>query len=61
MKIEITSDQYNQIQEEIIKLEDEFRLNRSTMSGWDLQYYSDTIRILKDICRDEYIDLDKIL
>ena len=57
MKLEITVDQYNQIQDEIIKLEDEMRDTRDKMNGWDRQYFSDIIALMKDICNKGYITI----
>lgn len=57
MKLEITVEQYNQIQEEIINLEDVVRNTRDTMNGWDYQSFSDKIFLLKNICNKGYITL----
>ena len=60
MKITITTEQFNEIQNEVIRLENEFADNRDEMSGWDCVYYSDTIATLKEILKNEEIDLSKI-
>ncbi len=60
MKIEITPEQFNQIQNEIIRLEQELTDNRDKLSGWDFVYYDDTIATLKKILEDEGIDLSQI-
>jgi hypothetical protein len=57
MKLEITTEQYNQIQVEIIKLEDELRDTRDTMTGWDFDWFNTQIFLLKSICKDGYIEL----
>ena len=61
MKITITTEQFNEIQNEIIRLEEKFAYERDEMSGWDCVYYSDTIATLKKILETEEIDLSQII
>jgi hypothetical protein len=57
MELKITSDQYNLIQNEIIRLEEEFQDTRDQLDGWDIQYYQVEIANLKQILKNEYIDI----
>ena len=61
MKIKITTEQFNEIQNEVIRLENEFANNRDEMSGWDCVYYGDTIATLKKILKTEEIDLSQVI
>jgi len=60
MKIKITTEQYNEIQNEVIKLENIVSDTRDEMNGWDFQFYDTKIAILKEILKTEEIDLDQI-
>lgn len=57
MELKITSDQYNLIQNEIIRLEEEFQDTRDKLDSWDIQYYQVEIANLKQILKNEYIDI----
>jgi hypothetical protein len=57
MELKITSDQYNLIQNEIIRLEEEFQDTRDKLDGWDIQHYQVEIANLKQILKNEYIDI----
>ena len=58
MKLELTVEQYNLIQDEIIRLEKEFKDTPPTqLSGWDIQDYEVEIATLKQILHNEYIDI----
>ena len=61
MKIKITTEQFNEIQNEVIRLENELADNRDKLSGWDFVYYDDTIATLKAILKAEEIDLSQII
>ena len=61
MKLELTSEQYKLIQNEIIILEDELADNRDKMNGWDISNILGEISILKEILFSEKIDLNKML
>lgn len=61
MKIEITEEQFNSIQNEIIKLEDELNDNRDKMSTWTFIALTDKIEVFKQILADEEIDLDNLI
>ena len=61
MKLELTSEQYKLIQNEIIILEDELADNRDKMNGWDISNILGEIGILKEILFSEKIDLSKML
>lgn len=60
MKIKITTEQYNEIQNEIIRLENIVADTRDEMNGWDFQFYDTKIAVLKEILEKEEIDLDEI-
>lgn len=60
MKIELTAEQFNKIQDEIIRLEDELSDNKDTLSGWRIIGRNEEINKLKLILRSEEIDLDQI-
>jgi hypothetical protein len=57
MKLELTIEQYNLIQDEIIRLEEEFKDTRDQLDGWDIQNYQVEIATLKQILHNEYIDI----
>ncbi len=57
MKLEITIEQYNLIQDEIIRLEEEFKDTRDQLNGWDIQDYQVEIANLKQILHNEYINI----
>ena len=57
MKLELTIEQYNLIQNEIIRLEEEFKDTRDQLDGWDIQNYQVEIATLKQILHNEYIDI----
>jgi hypothetical protein len=61
MKIEITSEQFNLIQNEIIRLEEEdlvqTRIEKDTLARITIE---DKIAALKQILESEEIDLDKL-
>jgi len=57
MKIEITTEQFQHIQNEIIRLEDEKQANFDKLDGWDFIYYNDRIALYKQILETETIDL----
>lgn len=60
MKLEITKEQFDLIQIEIIKCEEELMGNRDTMSTWEHISLSDYIITLKEILNSEEIDLDRL-
>ena len=61
MKIEITSEQFNLIQNEIIRLEEiDLVQTRIENDTWGRIAIEDKIAILKQILTDEEIDLDKL-
>jgi hypothetical protein len=60
MKLEITSEQFNLIQDEIIRLENEVSDKRDKMNTWTFIAITDKIEILKEILASEQIDLDKL-
>jgi hypothetical protein len=61
MKIEITSEQFNLIQNEIIRLEEEDLVqSRIEDDTWWRIAIQDKIAILKEILKSEEIDLDKL-
>lgn len=60
MKIEITSEQFNQIQDEIIRLEEELSNLIHDEDTWAMIAVSDRIETLKEILSTEQIDLNKI-
>lgn len=59
MKIEITKEQFDLINEEITNLEnDKLRLFDSEgLTGWEIMHIGDRINMLKEIIRTEYIEL----
>lgn len=59
MKIEITPEQFNQIQDEIIKLEE--KLENIFDDTWLILYTQHKISKLKNILETEKIDLDKTI
>lgn len=59
MKIEITSEQFNLIQDEIIILEESLD-NIDKMGAWQPIWIRDEISKLKEILSSEMIDLDKL-
>lgn len=61
MKIKITEEQYDLIQNEIIRLENEVSDNRDKMNTWSFIAITDKIETLKQILKEEKIDLDKII
>ena len=61
MKLELTSEQYKLIQNEIIILEDELADNRDKMNGWNILNILGEISLLKEILLSEKIDLSKML
>jgi hypothetical protein len=61
MKIEITSEQFNLIQNEIIRLEEEDLIqSRIEDDSWWRIYIQDKIATLKQILESEEIDLDQL-
>lgn len=61
MKIEITSEQFNLIQNEIIRLEEEDLVqSRIENDTWWRIGIQDKIATLKEILKSEEIDLDKL-
>ena len=61
MKIEITSEQFNLIQNEIIRLEEEDLIQaRIEKDTWGRIFIEDKIATLKEILKSEEIDLDKL-
>jgi hypothetical protein len=61
MKIEITSEQFNLIQNEIIRLEEEDLVqSRIKYDTWWRIAIQDKIATLKEILKSEEIDLDKL-
>ena len=61
MKIEITSEQFNLIQNEIIRLEEEGLIQaRIEDDTWWRIAIQDKIATLKEILKNEKIDLDKL-
>ena len=61
MKIEITSEQFNLIQNEVIRLEEEDLVqSRIEDDTWWRIAIQDKIAILKEILKSEEIDLDKL-
>ena len=61
MKIEITTDQFNLIQNEIIRLEEgDLVQSRIENDTWWRIAIQDKIEILKEILKSEEIDLDKL-
>lgn len=61
MKIEITSEQFNLIQNEIIRLEEvDLVQSRIENDTWGRIAVEDKISTLKQILVDEEIDLDKL-
>jgi hypothetical protein len=61
MKIEITTEQFNLIQNEIIRLEEEDLVqSRIENDTWWRIAIQDKIEILKEILKSEEIDLDKL-
>jgi hypothetical protein len=61
MKIEITSEQFNLIQNEIIRLEEvDLVQTRIENDTWGRIAVEDKIATLKQILTDEEIDLDKL-
>jgi len=61
MKIEITSEQFNLIQNEIIRLEEEDLVqSRIKDDTWWRIAIQDKIATLKEILKSEEIDLDKL-
>lgn len=61
MKIEITSEQFNLIQNEIIRLEEvDLVQSRIDNDTWGRIAVEDKIATLKQILVDEEIDLDKL-
>ena len=61
MKIEITSEQFNLIQNKIIRLEEvDLVQTRIENDTWGRIAIEDKIAILKQILTDEEIDLDKL-
>jgi len=60
MQIEITSEQFNLIQDEIIRLENEVSDKRDEMNTWAFIAITDKIETLKEILISEKIDLDKL-
>jgi len=59
MKIEITSEQFNLIQNEIIRLEED-ELPKVYDDTWCRIAIQDKIATLKEILKSEEIDLDKL-
>lgn len=60
MKIEITAEQFNLIQNEIIKLENELADIRDNINTWKRIGRVDEIDKLKLILKNEEIDLDNL-
>jgi hypothetical protein len=61
MKIEITSEQFNLIQNEIIRLEEvDLVQSRIENDTWCRIAIQDKIATLKEILKSEEIDLDKL-
>jgi hypothetical protein len=61
MKIEITSEQFNIIQNEIIRLEEEDLVQKRIENDtWGIIAVEDKIAILKKILESEEIDLNKL-
>ena len=61
MKIEITSEQFNLIQNDIIRLEEEDLVqSRIKYDTWWRIAIQDKIATLKEILKSEEIDLDKL-
>ncbi len=61
MKIEITSEQFNLIQNEIIRLEEvDLVQTRIENDTWGRIAVEDKIALLKEILESEEIDLDKL-
>lgn len=60
MKIKLTKEQCEEIQNELTKLENKIINNRDNFRGWDLVYYDTKIGILQEILKKEEIDLDEI-
>jgi 16S rRNA U1498 N3-methylase RsmE len=61
MKIEITTEQFNLIQNEIIRLEEgDLVQSRIENDTWWRIAIQDKIEILKEILKSEEIDLDKL-
>ena len=61
MTLEITAEQYTEIQNEIIKLEDDIRDNRDKYDGWEISWIDTEIECLKGILKSEKIDLGDLL
>lgn len=62
MKIEITSDQFNFIQNEIIRLEEKDLVQAIIEKDtWLKILIQDKIVLLKEILKNEEIDLDKLI
>jgi hypothetical protein len=59
MRLELTSEQYDLIQREVIVLESELSIafGSPERDGWDIVFLKDRIRDLKQILEDEYIAL----
>jgi len=59
MNLEITKDQFDLINEEITKLEnDKLKLfNVDSLSGWEIIHIEDRIDLLKNIIRTEIIEI----
>lgn len=61
MNIKITTEQFNLIQEEIIKLENHMSDNSDKISGWDYGWLRAEIDMLKGILKTETIDLIELV
>jgi hypothetical protein len=58
MRLELTLEQYNLIQNEVIRLEDS--LKTKEFGGWDSINIEDQIVILKRILENEHINLNDL-
>lgn len=59
LSIEITKEQFDLINEEITKLENDKLLLFDTdgLTGWEIMHIGDRINMLKEIIRTEHIEL----
>lgn len=60
MKLEITAEQFNLIQDEIIRLENEISDKGDEMNPWTFIAITEKIQTLKEILASEQIDLDEL-
>lgn len=60
MRLEISKEQFDSIQTEIIRIEEYLSDNRDTMDTWDFVFESEHLDRLKEILKTEVIDLNQL-